>query len=389
MKDRFYLEKLYPNPDSIFAFKPKTLDEIKDTCIFVFDANILLIPYFISQNSVANYAEIFRKLATENRIYIPARAAREFIKNRGQKIADIFGKIVESTQSLNNAKIRLDDFPIFEADSNYISLKDIEGQINRLKEQYRRQLEALSQKLKTWNWTDPVSELYRETFNANTIINLQEDEAKLSEKLDYRFEHLIAPGFKASDQKKPDDGIGDLINWQTTLEIGRDKNIDVVFVTEESQNDWFYRQQKTSVLPKYELIEEFKNFTNGKTICIIDFSDFLQSQNATPSTIEEVKEIKIETPLVESIQQQDSTGYKIISEDDFMKQLSILEHENLQKGGFVGAKYFIETYLAELGFDIGKSWEMYKKLQNIKFENYKWEDPKGQYYPLNAIRLKK
>lgn len=389
MKDRFYLEKVYPNPDNIFGFKPKTLEEIKDSCVFVFDANILLIPYFISQNSVTDYTKIFRKLATENRIYIPARAAREFIKNRGQKIADIYGKIVESTQSLNNAKIRLDDFPIFETDDDYISLKEIETKINKLKEQYKKQLLVLSKKLKGWNWSDPISALYRETFNANTIINLQETEDNVSKKLDYRNTHLIAPGFKSSDQKKPDDGIGDLINWLTTLEIGRDKNADVVFVTEESQHDWFYRQQKTSVLPKYELIEEFKNFTDGKTICIVDFSDFLQSQNATLETIEEVKEIKIEAPPIEENQQTYLSEYKTINEDDFMTHLSIIEYENLQKGGFVGAKYFIETYLADLGFDIGKSWEMYKILQNVKLENYKWEDPKGHYYPLNAIRLKK
>ena len=65
------------------------------------------------------------------------------------------------------------------------------------------------------------------------IINVKEDKNKLEENLNYRIEHQIAPGFK--DSKKPDKGIGDLIIWQTILELSKDKKKDIVFVTNEKK----------------------------------------------------------------------------------------------------------------------------------------------------------
>ena len=65
----------------------------------------------------------------------------------------------------------------------------------------------------SWNWDDSVSKIYKEIFTPELIIEVQKSEEELVEDLEFRIAHKIAPGFK--DSGKLDDGIGDLIIWQT------------------------------------------------------------------------------------------------------------------------------------------------------------------------------
>jgi hypothetical protein len=251
---------------------------------------VLLTPYFTSKESVEDFRKIFIEIKASGKLLIPARVAREFASNRGKKLAEAYNKIVESQQRLNRSEIRLEKFPIFETDDDYISLKEAESEINRLKNTYKEKLDSLSKKLKEWNWLDPVSQMYQEVFTKDIIIELKEDQGEIERRHEHRFSHEIPPGFKKQDQKKLDGGIGDLIVWQTTLEIGADRQSDIVFVTNEGHSDWFYRQQDTPISPRIELLDEFRRVTNGKTIAIIDFQSFLEIRQAKTSTLDEVRD---------------------------------------------------------------------------------------------------
>ena len=73
------------------------------------------------------------------------------------------------------------------------------------------------------------------------------------------------------------------------LEIAKDKGKDLIFVTNDQKNDWFYKQDKIGLYPKYELFDEFRRFTNGKSIAIVNFVKFLELSKAKEDTIAEVK----------------------------------------------------------------------------------------------------
>jgi predicted nucleic acid-binding protein len=295
--DKFYLEKIFPESDKIFHFHNKTSEDLKDTCIYILDTNILLVPYLTSKESVQDFAKILRNLKSKKRIYIPERVAREFAKNRDRKVAETYDKIVESKNRLNKAEIRMDKFPIFESNAEYIRLKEIETEINKLKTEFTHKLDALSEGLMNWTWNDPVSKVYEEIFTNDIIVKTDKTEAELIDDQKFRNEHSIPPGFKKSDQQKPDGGIGDLIIWRTTLQIGKERASDIIFVTNEEHTDWFYRVQKTAILPRYELLDEYRRFTNGKNINIINFSKFLTIQNASNTTVQEIEELRsIEQP---------------------------------------------------------------------------------------------
>jgi len=374
--DKFYLKKVFPEADKIFEFKFKDFENIKDNCIYIFDTNVLFVPFLISKKGLKDYKKIFKQLKSKHKLYIPARVAREFAKNRGENIKSIFRKLQEARDRLNKGGFDLNNLPILDEEENYKRVKEIETEVNKLKEDYREKIDELSLYIKSWNWNDPVSEFYNELWDKEMIIDVKKDETELQKDLEFRIEHQIAPGFK--DSKKIDNGIGDLIIWQTILELAKDKQKDVVFVTNEEKNDWFYSEYNTTLNPKFELFDEFRRFTGGKSISIINFEKFLISQNANEDTIKELQELRAES------------GFLIITRDILINELKrSLKVAKEKENGFVSSKFFVETLLANKLYDIGSSWELVNALVSEGvLEIYTHTDPSGQFPPVGSLRFK-
>ena len=55
--------------------------------------------------------------------------------------------------------------------------------------------------------------------------------------------------------------------------------------------------------------------------------------------------------------------------------------------GFLSSKFLVETHISQKGFDIGSTWELYKKLEESGLiETYKHIDANGKFPPINAVR---
>ncbi|SNS78282.1 hypothetical protein SAMN05421640_1220 [Ekhidna lutea] len=373
--DKFYLKKVFPEAEKIFEFQFKEFDQIKDQCIYVFDTNVLFVPFLISKQGLKDYKKIFKTLKTKKRLFIPSRVAREFAKNRGENIKSIFRKLHEARDRTNKGGFDLSSLPIFDEDESYKRIKQIEKEVSILKDEYRAKIDELADHIKAWNWNDPVSTFYRELWNKDMIIEVKKDEAELIKDLEFRQNYQIAPGYK--DSKKTDNGIGDLIIWQTILEIAKDKQKNVVFVTNEEKSDWFYSEFNTTLYPKFELFDKFRRYTGGHSVSIVSFEKFLVSQNASEETVKEIKELRAES------------GFYIIDREKFIYELQRSLKVAKEKDGFVSSRFFVETLLADKFFDIGSSWELCNRLtEEGIIEQYSHEDPTGLYPPVRAIRFR-
>lgn len=87
--DQFWLQKVFPEAEGAFCHSQKPLGEIRDECIVILDANVLLLPYNLGSRSFDEIAKVYSDLSKDNRIFVPAQAAREFVKNRGNKLRDV------------------------------------------------------------------------------------------------------------------------------------------------------------------------------------------------------------------------------------------------------------------------------------------------------------
>ncbi len=158
------------------------------------------------------------------------------------------------------------------------------------------------------NWNDNVSTIYKDIFTPEIIIEVQKSLKELEQDLLFRISYKVAPGYK--DSGKADDGIGDLIIWQTIIEIANSKQKDVLFVTNDQKNDWFYRQDNLGLYPRFELYDEFRRKTGGKSIGIVNLLKFLKLSAANEETINEIKTIDEEKETKDNISFEASfTGF--------------------------------------------------------------------------------
>ncbi|WP_412464421.1 PIN domain-containing protein [Flavobacterium mekongense] len=255
------------------------------------DTNVLLFPYKTSTKSLNELEKIYSDLIKQKRLIIPARVIREFGKNRGKNLAEIYKRLKQKENGLDRVETKTDFFPILENEKSYSDLQNFEKEIKDLVKKSRESLRELQNKVSNYNWDDPVSNLYKKIFDNEIIKEVAKSRDELISDLIFRVEHSIAPGYK--DTQKTDKGIGDLIIWHTILEIGSSTKKDIIFVTDDSKNDWFYIEEKKTIYPKFELFDEFRRITE-KNIQIIDVTLFLELQNASEETIEEVRQNKLE-----------------------------------------------------------------------------------------------
>jgi hypothetical protein len=281
--DIFFNQKVYPDPSEIFALKIPSINDIKDDCIFVFDTNVLLLPYVTGTQSLEQIEQVFERLIKVNRFKIPAQVAREFAKQRPNKISEMYQNIKRKRNGM--PELSLGRFPLLENLDCYKEVLNLEKEFLELKKKYHKQLGELQGAVKTWNWDDPVSKLYRKLFNSSVIIDVSQEQKDIKEQLEYRYTHQIPPGYK--DSNKKDDGIGDLLIWFSILGIAK-AGKHVIFVSAEEKYDWFHRSEKDPIYPRFELTIEFMKASNNHAFHIIKLSELLELFNAKTEVIEEI-----------------------------------------------------------------------------------------------------
>jgi len=291
----FIAKTIYPDASSIFTFRVKSIKEIKDSCFIVPDTNALLLPYTATQESIGEIGKTYRKLRNQNRLRIPAQVGREFAKNRPNKLSELYQQL--SKKRNNNIQIPRSKYPLLETLEQYKQLIAIENELGKLIDSYRDTIGNLMNDIRGWSWNDPVSLLYAELFTSDTIVEPELSEDDIKADLQMRNLHNIPPGFR--DKSKDDEGIGDLLIWYAILELSKDK--DVIFVSGETKPDWWHRSDNQHLYPRYELIEEFRRTSNGKSFHIISLSDLLKLYGAKESIVQEVRQKEAHVQYFDSL----------------------------------------------------------------------------------------
>lgn len=290
MKDIFIYNKIYPETSQIFQFCHQPVDKLKDNCIFVIDTNALLIPYSTSKESIDRIKEVYAKLISESRFFIPGQVVREFAKNRPEKLKEVFQQLNRKQSAIQELP-SIANYPLLESIDEYKEAISIEKKAKSLLKKYRSKINSINEKIKGWNWNDPISLLYKEMFSKEGIIREIEDSPerreKIKEDLEHRYTHGIPPGFK--DASKPDQGVGDLLIWLSIIELGKEQKKDLIFVSGDEKTDWWHKSENQPLYPRYELIDEYRRVSSGKSFHILKLSEFLNLMGVSKKIIDEVR----------------------------------------------------------------------------------------------------
>ena len=110
--DIFIAESIYPDVQPIFTAKYKPLEEIKEDCLVVLDTNALLVPYLIGRDSLQQIRMTYSKLASEKRLLVPGQVAREFAKNRANKLTELYQQFNRKISNIN--RLQKGRYPLLE-----------------------------------------------------------------------------------------------------------------------------------------------------------------------------------------------------------------------------------------------------------------------------------
>jgi len=274
------------------------LREIWDTSLFVFDANILLNLYRYSDTTRNEFLRILQKI--KNRVWLPHRAAEEFLNNRlsvidqQEKSYDDTTKLITSLKSdLENA--RQHPFVCSTTMEKVSEVFDIlckELDKNKSIHTARISNDEIKETI-AYIFENRVGPPYKKEKLQEIMIEGEE-----------RYKQKIPPGFKDS-AKSGDSEVfiekrrkyGDLIVWSQVIDKAIESSKGVVLVTDDKKEDWWEKFKGKTIGPRPELVKEFKERADN-TFYMYQADRFLElarenlDEQVSEEVVAEIREVK-------------------------------------------------------------------------------------------------
>ncbi len=245
----------------------ETISDIKDEALIILDANVLLLPFTTDVKNVEAIKELYQALVANDQIFLPAQAVREYLDNRAKKLADIN----ESLQKKSNQSFGfVGAHPLLGSLEQYQEVLALEAGLKDAIKAYQKQIRETLTAVQAWGWNDPVSKMYHEVLSERV---LNEDELNLeeiSQDLARRNKLKLPPGYK--DGGKEQNQAGDLLIWHELLNLAIARNKHVIFVSGDEKADWWHQSGKAALYPRFELVDEFREKTDGRSFHILSLS---------------------------------------------------------------------------------------------------------------------
>lgn len=282
--DYWMLEETYPEIGSLLS-SSKIGKASEGSTIIVLDTNVLLVPFKVGGKEFSAIERIYKLLIDQDRLFVPARVIREFIKNRDSKFGDALKALADQ---LSRVAIKGVDIPQFLAGvEEGEGISSTHAVLVEAYQKYKNSVNKLVNVITGWRGNDPITVVYQQLFGGGVIVECSEAKEAVEKSWEERVRRKVPPGYK--DSSKPDAGIGDYLIWLTILQLGRQHKKNLIFVTSEEKADWFVRSGREGIYARPELVDEYRRASNGAKFEIAGLSDIL-SDFETPEDI--VKDVR-------------------------------------------------------------------------------------------------
>jgi hypothetical protein len=283
--DLHTIKKVFPEAAAVFSFRPQSLEEVKDQFLVIPDTNALLVPYRTSPHSLEQFQRLYTNLITAKRFFVPGQVAREFARLRPQLIGEMAKYWGDYKSRINS--IQEHHLPILKDSKEYREFLKLAREANVAIDKCKAAADAIKDLIRGWSLDDPVSEMYSRLFTSDIIVEPTINEDAILKDRKERKAYSIPPGYK-------DQGLGDLLIWHTLLMLGEREKRPLVFVSGEEKADWVYSSDNKPLFPRYELIDEYRRASGGKTFYVVTLTALLKLLGAEEGTVSEVKKAEEE-----------------------------------------------------------------------------------------------
>jgi hypothetical protein len=354
--------------------------ELLTNATIAFDTNVLLSLYRYSDSTRNEFISVLNEI--KNRVLLPYFVGTEFFNNRTKVISDQCKAYDDTKKKLQEIKLSFDN----KRNHPFIS----EGTSKTFGEALEKVITELESNNKSHDsqiTNDKILDIISEIFDGKVSENYFSDTTDvIIKKGEERYKNKIPPGYEdankttKSTEPSPHQKIapyGDLIIWLQLIEYAKNKSEDIIFITDDTKEDWYESARGKVIGPRYELIEEFTKET-GRNIHIYQSDKFLSEISSllqkavSPETVEEVRETK-EDSINENVNYvKASLKWKKDFFDTFSETINGSNHNDIEM---------------EFGNDYYKKlWGMIKekKGETQKIKNFKVDDSVSEEFLINA-----
>ncbi|MDL5022656.1 PIN-like domain-containing protein [Bacillus velezensis] len=296
-----------------FYFDNKNTD-IWINSVIVLDTNILLNLYRYSKETSEKLFALLEK--SKDRLWLPHQIALEFHLNRTnvildqqtsyEKIESILRK--KSSEIESSLKKELGSYRKKHVTLSIDSIIDqIKSSIDGLISEILKEKEDHPILLKNDHIKREITELFEDKVGSPYK---QEKLKEIEKEADKRYALEIPPGYRDASKKgaKFHNGeiilekYGDYILWQQIIDFAKEKQIDIIFITDDEKKDWWYECKGKTIGPRSELLNEF-NYKTGMEFYMFKPEVFMKdagdiySESFSDNLISEVREVRSQYSL--------------------------------------------------------------------------------------------
>lgn len=277
-----------------------------DDSLIVFDTNVLLNLYRYTDSTRNEYIEVLKRY--KDRLWIPYQVALEFNRNRASVIIaneTAYDSLVAKLETKFEATIKDLKLEKDYARHPRIDIDDIKDRINKCKDEIIKSLKEKKESSPNYlKDDDDIFNTINEYFKDKIGVDFTEKELNKLYKLGAdRYKQKVPPGY-CDEPKKKEEGLrrlyGDLIVWKQVINISKETNANIIFVTNDDKEDWWLIKSGRTIGPRPELIKEFKTETENLILIYngLSFLELAKQYNeevkVSKETIDEITKVKRE-----------------------------------------------------------------------------------------------
>jgi hypothetical protein len=260
--------------------------EALTSALVAVDANVLLNLYRYNARTTADLFAIFEKLG--DRLVVPYQAMREFHRNRLKAIGN-------PAQASNEVRAALDKgrsgaVNALQAWSKKLAIDETEiRQLHAdLDEAYQRLQDVVDRATpervhpSTSADNDPVLRRLA-ILLADKVLHRPAEktwEILIATGKD-RVERSVPPGYLDAEKgdQNPEGATGDYLVYAQACHEAKNRQMDLIIITNDEKEDWWWRQGPTMIGPRQEMTKEFFDET-GRRLFLMRASDLLNRSEA-------------------------------------------------------------------------------------------------------------
>ncbi len=289
--------------------------ELWKTCIFALDANVLLSFYRYSDKTSDELIGILNQIG--DRLWVPHQAGLEYQENRLNVIQEQIDAYKKIRNLLKDAENSLrEGFNLF-AKHPLIDMHLMLKRVEEVFAEFRKQLDEKEKAHPTLLENDTVRDALTTLLDGKVGVPYSlERMNEIYKDGKARYDGEIPPGYKDTS-KEGNRKYGDLVIWYQIIDRANELQKPIILITDDRKEDWWWKFQGKTVLPKPQLIQEMLAKT-GMRFYMYETDRFME--NAREYFKTQVKQEAIDE--VRTIREHDEESLRIRREIDQTSSLA-------------------------------------------------------------------